>query len=89
MTTRYFKADTDAKMLLRSSQSRMYSHAWIAEGVGHMSGKPWQITGFASTRDLAHKAAYGTRRFDACDRQVVPAIEITRAEYTALRKASS
>jgi hypothetical protein len=78
--TKFYKATfSNGKVLLRSSTSRTYSHAYLT---GRSSG-------FARSSVHAHKAMTQWRSYAAEGGEVVPAVEITGPEHRALRKAGA
>ena len=94
--TIYYKAIfPDGSILTRSTASRTYSHGWLAKGYhGPLNEQwpagNWQSDGFSGSEELARKALKAADRFDprytTNFRGTAPAVEITAAEYRALKQ---
>lgn len=77
--TKYFKAECGTGLALRSSASRTYSHAIMTRDEDHAFG-------FCGRLDLAQKAQAQWNR-PGRPVEIAEAVEISRQEYTALKKA--
>ena len=96
MTTYYKATFSNGRTLTRSTAGRTYSHAYLAAGqyVGPNASPPpgntWMRSGWSRTPDLASKALGGSwphrPAYQMELAEIAPAVEITGAEYRALKK---
>ena len=91
--TKYFKANFITGIVLRSSTSREYTHAWLVSGPAkgqhaeRLGRNYWEVSGFAGREDLAHTAANQRGYRHATRREIVPVEEIDAKTYRALKAA--
>lgn len=94
MKTYYKAVFPDGTTIVRSTDGRQYSHAWVVRWhyQGEQNSGDGQDQGFSGSQELASKAGrqYAANYSDRPDYTVffhgtATAVEIDRAEYTALR----
>lgn len=85
MTTYYKATFSNGTVKTRSTASRKYSHAWFVQYPGWKGGTSDDV-GFSGSEQLARKQLASFKR-ELTFSDVAPAVEITGAEYRAMKQA--
>lgn len=95
MPKTFYKASfSDGHIETRSTEQRAYAWCWRIAGTyaisdTRWSGKPWDRSGWSSTKALADKAMNYEGPADRTFAEVAPAVLITGTEYRSLRQSKA